>query len=131
MAETVEWILGREDRTVVTAANGHVQRWPYRVPPYVPNELTMLGEHLAASIGERMVVIATTFGGGSLWVHRPVPGGAPGHTEPSVEEVARLNEPGSLDALLGEAGMPLFLVSLRDLAAKGQSRNGSRGSTRS
>jgi erythromycin esterase len=119
MAENVEWILGREDRIVVTAANGHVQRWPYRVPPYVPNELTMLGEHLAASIGERMVVIATTFGGGSLWVHRSIPGGAPGHTESSVEDVGRLNEAGSLDALLTEAEIPLFMVSLRDLPAKG------------
>ncbi|GAB3399512.1 erythromycin esterase family protein [Flindersiella endophytica] len=119
MADNVEWILGREDRIVVTAANGHVQRWPFRVPPYVPNELTMLGEHLAASIGERMVVIATTFGGGSLWVHRPIPGGAPGHTESSVEDLGRLNEPGSLDALLAESGMPLLLVPLRDLPVKG------------
>ncbi|GAA2367926.1 hypothetical protein GCM10010404_23000 [Nonomuraea africana] len=28
IADTVEWILRREDRIVVAAHNGHVQRWP-------------------------------------------------------------------------------------------------------
>jgi erythromycin esterase len=119
MAENVEWILEREDRIVVAAANGHIQRWPFRVPPYVPNELCVLGQHLAVSLGEQLVVIATTFGGGTLWLHRAAPGNAPGHTEPFVEDVGRLDEPGSLDALLAEAGMPLFLVDLRKVPAEG------------
>ena len=47
MAENVEWILGREERVVIGAANGHLQRWPYRVPPIINEEQTMLGQHLA------------------------------------------------------------------------------------
>ena len=48
MAENLEWILRRHERVVVIAANGHLQRQPWSAPPIVPNELTMLGEHLAA-----------------------------------------------------------------------------------
>ena len=35
MADNVEWILDREERIVIGAANGHLQRWPYRVPPII------------------------------------------------------------------------------------------------
>ncbi|HEX2805390.1 MAG TPA: erythromycin esterase family protein, partial [Kineosporiaceae bacterium] len=32
IADTVEWILGREDRIVLAAHNGHIQRWPGTMP---------------------------------------------------------------------------------------------------
>ncbi|PRY41407.1 erythromycin esterase family protein [Umezawaea tangerina] len=119
MADNVEWILGREDRVVIAAANGHVQRWPYRVPPIITEEQVMLGQHLARSLGERMVVIATTYNGGRVFSHRPLVDGPPGHTEVFHEDVAPFTEPGSLDVLLASAGEPLALLDLRDVPADG------------
>jgi erythromycin esterase len=112
MAENVEWILGREEKIVLVAANGHIQRWPFSVPPIIPHEMTMVGEHLAASLGDSMVVIATCFGGGELWTHRPPPGARPGHTEICVEPMENV-ETNSLDALLATADLPLHLLDLR------------------
>ena len=119
MADNVEWILGREDRIVVGAANGHLQRWPYRVPPIIDEEQVMLGQHLARSLGDRMVVIATTYNGGRVFGHRPLPDGPPGHTEVYYEDVAPFTEPGSLDTLLAGTGEPLALLDLRDVPADG------------
>ncbi|MGW4063438.1 erythromycin esterase family protein [Amycolatopsis sp. NPDC004747] len=120
MADNVEWILGREERVVVGAANGHLQRWPYRVPPIINEEQVMLGQHLARSLGDRMVVIATTYNGGRVFTHRPLPGAPPGHTEVCYEDVAPFTEPGSLDVLLASAGAPLALLDLRDVPADGE-----------
>lgn len=118
MTENVEWILQREERIVIGAANGHVQRWPFSAPPIVNNELTMLGEHLAATLGEQLVVIASSFGGGELFLHRPIPDGPAGHTETFVQEL-RLLDPDSLDELLATAGMPRYLLDLRRAPADG------------
>ncbi|WP_432973784.1 erythromycin esterase family protein [Dactylosporangium sp. CA-233914] len=118
MAENVEWILQREARIVIGAANGHVQRWPFSAPPIVNDQLTMLGEHLAASLGDQMVVIATSFGGGDLFLHRPIPDGPPGHTETFIEDMPPL-APDSLDALLTTAGAPRYLLDLRKVPASG------------
>jgi erythromycin esterase len=117
MAENIEWILRREDRIVVAAANGHVQRWPFSMP-FLTNDLTMLGEHLAASLGERFVVIASAFGGGRLFMHRPIPGGPAGHTEIFFEDMTSL-DPDSLDALLATANIPNYLLDLRKVPASG------------
>jgi erythromycin esterase len=119
MAETVEWILGRADRVVIGAANGHVQRWPFSAPPIVDHELTMLGEHLATSLGDQMVVIATSCGGGELFLHQPVPGDPPGHTRTFVEPMPPLDE-ASLDELLATCGMPRYLLDLRKVPATGE-----------
>jgi len=118
MAENVEWILQREERVVIGAANGHVQRWPFSAPPIVNNKLTMLGEHLAAALGDRLVVIANSFGGGELFLHKPIPDGPPGHTETYVEEL-HLLDPDSLDELLATAGMPRYLLDLRKVPPSG------------
>lgn len=118
MAENVEWILRREDRIIIGAANGHVQRWPFWAPPIVNDKLTMVGEHLAASLGEHMVVIATCFGGGNLMLHRPIPDGPPGHTELFVQQTGPF-APDTLDGLLSTAGLPLHLLDLRDIPAAG------------
>lgn len=117
MAETVEWILEREDRVVVAAANGHVQRWPFTIP-MLTNGMTTLGEHLAATLGERMVVIGSAVGGGTFFLHRPIPGGPPGHTEVFTEDLTTL-DPHSLDALLATAGIPHYLLDLRAVPATG------------
>lgn len=118
MAETVEWILEREQRIVIGAANGHLQRWPFSAPPVINDPLTMLGQHLARRLDRSMVVIATAFGGGRLALHRPEPGGAPGHTELFTHDLELL-DPDSLDELLGSCGMPRFLLDLRRVPATG------------
>ncbi|WP_284742124.1 erythromycin esterase family protein [Amycolatopsis sp. RTGN1] len=120
MADNVEWILGREERVVVGAANGHLQRWPYRVPPIINEEQVMLGQHLARSLGDGMVVIATTYDGGRVFSHRALPEGPPGHTEVFYEDVAPFTEPGSLDVLLAGAGAPLALLDLRAVPGDGE-----------
>lgn len=118
MAESVEWILGREDRIVVAAANGHVQRWPFSAPPIINNELTMLGQHLADRLGDQMVVIATSFGGGELFLHQPGPDSPPGHTHFFRAEMPPL-DPDSLDELLATCGMPAYLLDLRTVPRTG------------
>lgn len=117
-AENVEWILGREERIVLAAANGHVQRWPFLAPPVVNDPLTMVGEHLAATLGDDLVVIGGSFGGGELFLHRPVPGAPPGHTETFTEQLHTL-DPDSLDELLTSCGMPHYLLDLRRVPAEG------------
>jgi erythromycin esterase len=117
MAENVEWILGREERIVVAAANGHLQRWPFSVPNLMAG-MTTAGEHLAASLGDRMVVIASAFGGGTLFLHRAIPGGPPGHTETFTQEMTA-PDPDSLDALLATTGLPHYLLDLREVPKTG------------
>lgn len=76
------------------------------------DQLTMVGEHLAPVLGDDMVVIATAFGGGNLFLHKPIPDGPPGHTETFVQEQP-MPDPDSLDELLANAGMPRYLLDLR------------------
>jgi erythromycin esterase len=65
-----------------------------------------------------MVVIGSAFGGGELFMHRAALDRPPGHTETFVEEL-RLLDPGSLDELLGAAGLPRLLLDLRTVPADG------------
>jgi prolyl oligopeptidase len=57
MAETVRWVLEREERVLVSAHNGHVQRAPY-------DGLPTLGGLLADALGDALVVVGTTFTSG-------------------------------------------------------------------
>jgi erythromycin esterase len=113
MAENVGWILEREERVVVAGANGHVQRVPLHAPPILAEPLTMLGEYLDQALGERMVVIGTAIGGGTMWLRRQVVGAPLGHTEVFTEDVGPYDDPAALDALLSGAGVPLGLLDLR------------------
>jgi erythromycin esterase len=119
MAENVEWILEREERIVIAAANGHLQRWPYRVPPIINEDQVMLGQHLHRMLGDDYVVIATTYNGGRAFTHRPIPDGPPGHTTISYDDVAPFTDPNSLDVLLASAGVPLALLDLRKVPETG------------
>lgn len=112
MAQTVEWILEREERIVVVAATGHAQRVAFHAPPMVPQGLTTVGQHLADRLGEQMVVIGSGYGGGAAWLHRPEPDGLPGHSVPFVADLGA-SHPSSLDALLGSAGVGDYVVDLR------------------
>ncbi|MFJ3956043.1 erythromycin esterase family protein [Arthrobacter sp. NPDC090010] len=112
MADTVEWILEREPRILVAAANGHVKKTPYLAPPVVTTPMTMLGEHLEERLGADYVVIGSSYGGGTGWLHRPGPDDGPGHSTPFV---ADLGAPiaGSLDEALAEPGLGHYFVDLR------------------
>lgn len=114
MADTVEWILQREPRILVAAANGHVQRTPFSAPPFVLEEMTTMGGHLADRRGDDLVVIGTAFGGGEQWLHRPDPADPPGHSRPFIAPLAPLEE-SSLDAVLARSGIGDAVVDLRTL----------------
>ncbi|VXB06900.1 Erythromycin esterase [Microbacterium sp. 8M] len=114
MADTVEWVLEREPRIVVAAANGHVQRTPFSAPPFVPDPMTTMGGHLADRLGDEMVVIGTAFGGGEQWLHRPSPEDPPGHSRPFIAPLGSL-DPASLDAALARSGVGDGVLDLRRL----------------
>jgi erythromycin esterase len=118
MAENVEWILGREDRIVVCAANGHVQRWPFWAPPIINDKLTTVGEQLAATLGANLVVIGSAFGGGTLELYRPLPDGPPGHVETFTEDVGPFAAD-TIDGALSRAGFPVHLTDLRGASLPG------------
>ncbi|SDL44297.1 erythromycin esterase family protein [Microbacterium azadirachtae] len=117
MADTVEWILEREPRIVVAAANGHVQRTPFSAPPFVPDPMTTMCGHLADRLGTDLVVIGTAFGGGEQWLHRPTVDDAPGHSRPFIAPLAPL-DPSSLDAVLERSGIGDALLDLRRPSAR-------------
>ena len=112
MADTVEWVLQREPRILVAAANGHVQRTPFSAPPFVPDPMTTMGGHLADRLGDDLVVIGTAFGGGQQWLHRPDPSDPPGHSRPFVAPLGPL-EPSSLDAVFARSGIDDAIIDLR------------------
>jgi erythromycin esterase len=85
---------------------------PFHAPPMVPEPMTTMGEHLAAELGDDLVVIGSAYGGGTAWLHRPEPGAEPGHSTPFIEEL-EAPMPTSLDAVLSTAGLPRFLLDLR------------------
>lgn len=69
MADTIEWILGREERIVLAAHNGHLQRWPGALPGMPP--MTPLGLHLDDRLGRDYVVIGTTADTGQILTTGP------------------------------------------------------------
>ena len=128
MAENVGWILRREKRILVAAANGHVQRAPFLAPPFVSQGLTTMGQHLKASHGACQTgpgtqepepfVIGCSYGGGDAWLHRPRMDSKPGHSVPFVDDVGT-SHPSSLDALLAESGPGPLLMDLRSVPDSG------------
>ena len=111
MADAVEWVLHREERVVLFAANGHIRTTPYLAPPFVTEPLATVGTHLRARLGDDLRVIGTTFGGGTAWLHRPAPTDAPGHSTPFRQQ---LDPPRAetLDALLSTRAEGSFFVDL-------------------
>lgn len=107
MADTVGWILQREDRIVLAAHDDHIQRWPVTVPGLPP--LTMLGTHLADRLGAEYVVIGTTTGTG-----RTLNTGADFAAGTLFTDLGP-PRPGSLDALMAASGDEPFATDLRRL----------------
>ncbi|MBW4721571.1 erythromycin esterase family protein [Saccharothrix obliqua] len=102
IADTVEWVLRREDRIVLAAHNGHVQRWPGVVP-------AVMGLHLADRLGPDYVVIGTTTGTG-----RTLNTAAEFFAGELFTDLAP-PRPGTLDALAAAAHDGPFAVNLRHL----------------
>ncbi|MGO1053299.1 erythromycin esterase family protein [Crossiella sp. CA198] len=122
LADTVEWVLRREDRIVLGAHNGHVQRVPGAIPGTPP--MTGLGVHLADRLGADYRTIGTTSGSGQVL-------GSGFFAGEFFEELPE-PRPGSLDALMAASHDGPFAVNLRTLGeadrqavrAAGQHRNG-------
>ncbi|MFD0472220.1 erythromycin esterase family protein [Nonomuraea thailandensis] len=110
IADTVEWILRREDRIVLAAHNGHVQRWPGVLPGMDP--VTPMGMHLADRLGDDYLVIGATFGTGQM-----LNSDAAAFQSGTIFAPAQPPEPGSLDALMHASHDGPFVVDLRRLSA--------------
>lgn len=108
IADTVAWILRREERIVLAAHNGHVQRWPGILPGMAP--VTLLGMHLADRLGDDYRVIGMTTGTGQT-----LNAGAEFYAGTLFTDL----EPpasGTLDALMAASGDGPFAVDLRRLS---------------
>ncbi|MGH2882681.1 MAG: erythromycin esterase family protein, partial [Solirubrobacteraceae bacterium] len=109
LAETVETILRRENRIVLAAHNGHIQRWPLAIPG-LPG-VTPMGMHLADSLGAGYRVIGTTSGSGQI-----LNTGPDFYTGTLFTELAA-PRPGSIDALMSASYSEPFATDLRQLSA--------------
>ncbi|WP_158893505.1 erythromycin esterase family protein [Amycolatopsis anabasis] len=108
IADTVEWILRREDRIVLAAHNGHLQRWPTTLQGESP--ATPMGMHLADRIGEDYRVIGITNGTGQTL-----------NTSPDFYTGTLFTDlepprPSSLDALMEASCDRPFATDLRRLS---------------
>lgn len=125
MAQTVAWILAREERLVILAHNLHIQRTPYGLSwlteAGAAGGASSLGHHLNASLGRDYLVIGTTFGTGEVV---GVEADSPSSEAPvwNVRDVIRQLEPAgpdSIDGLLAaaraEAGAGPGVLDLRTL----------------
>jgi erythromycin esterase len=92
IADTVEWILRREDRIVLAAHNGHVARCPVATAGLPA--VTTMGVHLADRLGGDYLVIGTTAGAGQTLNTAP-----DFYTGRLFADLAA-PPPGSLDAVL-------------------------------
>lgn len=108
ITDTVEWILHREDRIVLAAHNGHIQRWPGTLPGMPP--VTPMGMHLADRLGDDYLVIGTTSGTGQT-----LNTGADFYTGALFTNLEP-PRPGSLDALMAASCGRPFATDLRRLS---------------
>lgn len=109
IADTVEWILRREDRIVLAAHNGHIQRYPVTVPGVPP--MTTMGMHLADRLGKDYLVIGTTTATGQTLNTAP-----DFYTGKLFTELEEAPQPDSLDALMTASHDGSFATDLRRLS---------------
>lgn len=108
IADTVEWILRREDRIVLAAHNGHIQCYPVTVPGMSP--MTTMGMHLADRLGKDYLVIGTTSATGQTL------NTAPDFYTGKLFTEMEPPQPGSLDALMAASHDGPFATDLRRLS---------------
>jgi erythromycin esterase len=114
MADTAEWVLRREQRVIVLAHNGHVQRTPIStVPGMTP--VDTLGVHLAHRLGERYLAIGTTCGGGDIIVPRTSTVDGKYETELIIKDLP----PAGADTIDGLLDVSLAQTGLMDLRKLG------------
>ena len=134
MAQTVQWILEREQRLVVLAHNLHIQRTPYALSwlgtGAEPASASSLGHHLGASLGQRYVTIGTTFGSGEVIGIEEGDGDTRGWDVRDV--VRRLGPAGTdvVDGLLDAARGTPGVLDLRALDQDGKALIGAAGKMR-
>ncbi len=107
MAANVEWILdqeGPESKIMLWAHNGHVSTAPL-------GDGQSMGTVLRKTYGEKMVVCGFSFDQGSFQALQRGKGLRQFTVGPAI--------PGSLDAALAAAGIPLFAVDLRGAPSSG------------
>jgi erythromycin esterase len=109
IADTVEWILRREDRIVVGAHNAHVQRWPATMSGMPP--VATMGMHLADRLGKDYLVVGMTSATGQTL--NTAPDFYAGKLFTEMEETPRR---GSLDALMAASHDGSFATDLRRLS---------------
>jgi erythromycin esterase len=128
MAQTVAWILEREERLVILAHNLHIQRTPYGLAwlseSGAASAASSLGHHLDDALGPDYLVIGTTFGTGEVV---GVEDGDPSPDAPvwNIRDVVRQlgpADPDSVDGLLaasalGSGAPGPGVLDLRTLAA--------------
>ncbi len=107
IADTVDWILRRENRVVLAAHNLHVRRWPVTLPG-VPAATTM-GMHLADRLGTDYLVIGTTTGTGETL------NTGPDFYTGTLFTDLDAPQPGSLDAVLAASHDGDLVSDLRRL----------------
>ncbi|MFI5783936.1 erythromycin esterase family protein [Nocardia sp. NPDC051570] len=108
-ADTVEWILRREDRILLAAHNGHVQRWPTALPGRSP--MTPLGMHLADRLGADYLTIGMTMETGQA-----LNAGADFYNGTLFADL-ETPQSGSLDALMAASHAEPFATDLRRLSS--------------
>ena len=109
MADTVEFILRREERIVVAAHNGHIQRSPATLPGIPP--ATTMGMHLADRLGRGYRAIGTTTATGQTLNTAP-----DFYTGKLFTELEESPQPGSLDALMAASHDETFATDVRRLS---------------
>ena len=107
-ADTVGWILRREQRVVLAAHNAHVQRWPTEFPGVLPPSTTA-GQHLDARLGRHYRVIGVTNGSGETLTT------GPGFYEGRFFDQLPAAPPGTLDAVMAATHDEPFGVDLQRL----------------
>jgi erythromycin esterase len=116
MADTVEWVLRGEERVIVLAHNGHVQRTPIStVPGMTP--VDTLGVHLAHRLGERYLTIGTTCGGGDIIVPRTSTVDGKYETELIIKDLPPAGAD-TIDGLLDASLSGMGLLDLRTLGPR-------------
>jgi erythromycin esterase len=101
MAQTVDWILAREERVIILAHNLHIQRVPYGASwlnqAGAVSAASSLGQHLTARLGDDYRVIGTSFGEGEVVGTET----APGASGWNVRDVVRRLDPADPDSVDG------------------------------
>lgn len=133
MAQTVDWILGQEERLVILAHNLHIQRTPYGLPwlteTAAESPASSLGHHLTARLGDDYRVIGTTFGAGEAVGTESTPDSSGWNVRDVIRQLGPA-EPDSIDGLLAAATADrpaaAYVLDLRALSAADAAALGTR-----